>query len=224
MRHSGLVVATILLVSATLLAQHSSGSGGSSGGASSGGSHGGYSGGSSSSASTGGHVSSSSASHVGSTGMASSRSPVSSNVSSKVSPTKENVTPEKKGFFSALRHPFRKPVQKAEFNRTCLKGPCPVCPPGESRNGRGACAASNVCTIGLSLNGFACGTPAWSDDCRVLAAQLAEGQQQRPGQDNPDQHRRHHFLLNQYQQCLDRSRLALFGGFTFSDALLLDTF
>ena len=215
MRLSRLVVAAVLLVSATLLGQHTSGAGGSSsGGSSSGASHSSYSGGSSSSASS--HNSSSSASHVASTGAAASR----------LSPsTKENAAPEKKGFFSSLRHPFRKPVRRAEFRRPvrCLKEPCAVCPPGKSSNGKGACVlASNVCPTGQFWNGFACGTQYWFNDCRALADQLAAERQQIRGRNDPGQSLRHRRLQEQYEDCLMRSRLP-FGAYAFNDARLLDT-
>src|ERR1039458_5965191 len=173
MRLSGVAVATTLLVSVTRLAQHSSG-----GGASSGGWHGG-SGFSVSSA--GSHSTSSSASHVASTGSSSSRP------SSKVSPTKENASLGNKSSRS-LFHPFRKPkpVQNAAFKRPapCLKGFCPACPPGESRNGKGACViTSNACSSGpfsgQSWAGFACGVAYWSNDCDSMAEQLAVQRQQR---------------------------------------------
>jgi len=221
MRLSRLVVAAVLFVSATLLGQHTSGAGGSSSGgsASSGGSHSSYSVGSSSSASS--HNSSSSASHVASTGAAASRlSP-----SAKLPSTKENAAPEKKGFFSSLRHPFRKPVQRAEFRRPvrCLKEPCAVCPPGKSSNGKGACVlASNVCPTGQFGNGFACGTQYWFNDCRALADQLAAERQQIRGRNDPGQSLRHRRLQEQYEDCLMRSRLP-FGAYAFNDARLLDT-
>ncbi len=220
MRLSGFVIAAVLFVSATLLGQHTSGAGGSSsGGSSSGASHSSYSGGSSSSASS--HSSSSSASHIASTGAAASRlSP-----SAKLPSTKENAAPEKKGFFSSLRHPFRKPVQRAEFRRPvrCLKEPCAVCPPGESRNGNGACVvANNGCAAGQSWNGFACGTQYWFNDCRALADQLAAERQQIRGRNDPGQSLRHRRLQEQYEDCLMRSRLP-FGAYAFNDARLLDT-
>ncbi len=222
MRLSSLVVAAVLFVSATLLGQHTSGAGGSSsGGSSSGASHSSYSGGSSSSASSASsHRSSSSASHIASTGAAGSRLS-----SSKLPSAKENATPEKKGFFSSLRHPFRKPVRRAEFRRPrrCLREPCAVCPPGASSNGKGACVlASNVCPTGQFWNGFACGTQYWFNDCRALADQLAAERQQIRGRNEPGQSLRHRLLQEQSEDCLMRSRLP-FGAYAFNDARLLDT-
>jgi hypothetical protein len=82
--------------------------------------------------------------------------------STKLPPTHANAQPEKKGFFSRLRHPFKpKPVRTAEFKRPppCRKEPCAVCPRGESRNGRGVCVAvvaSDVCGPGQYWNGGVC--------------------------------------------------------------------
>jgi len=81
--------------------------------------------------------------------------------STKLTPTHANAPPEKKSFFSRLRHPFRpKPMQTADFKRPppCRKEPC-ACPPGESRNGKGVCVAavvSNLCQPGQYWNGGAC--------------------------------------------------------------------
>jgi hypothetical protein len=211
MRLSGLVVASILLVAATLLAQHSSGGGGSSSGSS----HSGYSGGSSASVSSASsHGSVGSASRVVGTSASSHQSP-----SSKVSSTKANAAPEKKE--SSFWHPFRKakPVQNAGFKTPvlCLKGPCAVCPRGQSRNGNGACAvASNVCSAGQY---FSCGG---YNDCSALAQQLAEQKRQMQSQSDFGQSLRYRLLQDQYEQCLRRYSSG-FGAYAFSSALLLDT-
>ena len=204
MRLSGLVVAAILFVSAALLAQHPSGASGSS----TGGSHSSSSGGSSSSSSASSHNSRSSASHVAGTGVAASHLPS----SSKLPSAKVNAMPEKQGFRSFLRHPFKRPspVQTAEFKRPpCRKEPCAVCPPGESRNGNGACVvASNVCSTGQFWNGLACGSTQYrfNDDCRALLDELAAQQRQMRGQNDPGQSLRYQSLRQQYEQCLERSR------------------
>jgi len=216
-RLSNLVIAAILLVSATLLAQHSSGGGSSSGGSS----HGGYSGGSSASSASS-HTSSASASHVGSTGASASHTAS----FPKSSTAKASAAPEKKSSRSFL-HPFRKPVQRTEFKRPapCLKGRCPVCPPGESRNGTGTCGppvvASNLCRAGQSWNGFACGTQYWFNDCRALADQLAVQERRMRVHNDPGDSLRHQLLQNQYEQCLKRFSLQPFG-YAFNDARLLD--
>jgi hypothetical protein len=218
MRLSSLVFATILLVSATLLAQHSSGGGGSS----SGGSHGGYSGGSGSSVSSASsHTSSSSASYVGGASTASH-----SSSSSKSPSPKENAATEKQSSRS-LFHPFRKAklVQSAEFKSPapCLKAPCAVCPPGQSRSGNRACAVvSNACSSGQVWNGFSCGAQGWFSDCNALARELAEQRRQMQSQSDYGQSLRYRMLQNQYDQCMRRSRSG-FGAYAFNNALLLDT-
>jgi hypothetical protein len=77
------------------------------------------------------------------------------------------VVPEKRGFFSFLRHPFRKPEPKGvEVKHAlylprpiCPKGRCaPACPVGQVRSG-GACTTPviPVCTGGMTWNTGACG-------------------------------------------------------------------
>ncbi len=255
MRLSGLVIAALLLVSTTLLAQHSSGGGSSSGGGYSGGSShsssgysGGYSSSGSSHASSGGGSGSSrgsgsassssgrsSSGKVGSSAVRSANDRVraGANVSThdpkSPASVKPSLKPEKKSFVSFLRHPFKKskPVATARFKRPpCRKEPCAVCPPGESRNGRGACGpsvvAGNVCQGGQSWNGFACGTQYWFNDCRDLANQLAAQERQMRGQNDPGQSLRHQLLQNQYEQCLRHFSLEPFGGYAFNDVQLLD--
>lgn len=206
MRLPGLVVAAILFVSAALLAQHPSGASGSS----SGGSHSSSSGGSSSSASS--HISSNSASHVAGTGGAASHlSPSAKLPSAKLPSAKADAAPEKQGFRSFLRHPFKRPspVQTAEYKRRpCRKEPCAVCPPGESRNGGACVVVSNVCSTGQFWNGLACGSTQYrfNDDCRALLDQLVAQRRQMQGQNDPGQSLRYQSLRQQYEQCLERSR------------------
>ena len=187
----------------------SSGGSSSSGGGGGGGSHsGGSSGGSSSSGSSGGghssggsastgsssHSSGGSGSH-GSSGHSSSAAPASSH--SSVNNTHSNTmhsdreanagmharaeTPEKRTFFSFLRHPFRKPEPKpepttkpvADLRRPiCLRGRCAACPTGQARVG-GVCGGTVVsnntrtfCRLGLIWNGNACAQQTrFPDDC-----------------------------------------------------------
>jgi len=57
--------------------------------------------------------------------------------------TKQESKPEKRGFFSFLRHPFRKPQPKpvvAKLQPICPRGVCRVCPPGLVHDG-GACVS-----------------------------------------------------------------------------------
>jgi len=219
MRLSGLAFLAILLVSATLFAQHTSGGGGSAsfgGSSGSAASRGSYSGGSSSSASSASsHSSSSYGAHVSGTGAASSHS----STSSKVSSTKESASPEKKSSRSFF-HPFRKskPVQSAEFKRPvpCLKGPCAICPPGGSR--KGPCVVTtNVCPSAQSWNG-ACGFPYGFNDCSALADRLAAERRHMQGQNDPGQSLLYRLLLQQYQSCLAR-----YGSHGYSSAYLFDT-
>ena len=164
--HFALALAVIPLFSSNTLAQHSGGGGSSGGGSSSsgggGGSHGGgSSGGSSSSSSSGGRSSGGSGSH-GSSGSsgghgsssgshASNSGPAHSSHSSGANPVREpnagmrgKTGTEKRGFFSILRHPFRKPQPKPELRTKltderrrpiCFRGPCKVCPTGLARGG-----------------------------------------------------------------------------------------
>jgi hypothetical protein len=152
----------------------SSNSGGGSSHSSGGGSHssgGGHSAGSSSS-STGNHgsssvhpsggvsVSSGSSSHSknehGSSlvnsrnGMESSPSKVRPIHEPKSGVPQRAVVPEKRSFFTLLRHPFRKPPPKV-VARPALYLPRPVCP-------RGKCAP--VCPVGQVHSGGACSIPA----------------------------------------------------------------
>lgn len=74
------------------------------------------------------------------------------------------VPPEKRSFFTFLRHPFRRPQPKLEAKPAylprpiCPNGKCaPVCPVGQVRKG-GACStpAVQVCIAGQVWNGIAC--------------------------------------------------------------------
>jgi len=219
MRLSGLVIVSILSVSATLLAQHtSSGTASSasfSGSSSAGASHSSYSGGSGSSAnSASSHNSTSSASHVGTAAAASSPSK-----STKLSAGNANANQEKKAVRS-FWHPFRKPVQSAQFKRPvpCLKEPCPVCPPGESRRGGACVVASNVCPSGW--NSFACSSQYLRfNDCRALMSQwVAQDQHMRGVNADLGQGLVNQLLKDRYEQC----RLFGLPPHVFDDARLAD--
>lgn len=158
---------------------HSSGGGGSShntgsshssgGGHSSGGTH----------ASSSGHVSggasvSSRKGERGTTLVSSSHDGIESSSSKMTRPIREPksgiservVVPQKRGFFSFLRRPFRKPPKVVEAKPAlylprpiCPKGRCaPACPVAQVPGG-GACTAPviPVCTTGLGWNTQACG-------------------------------------------------------------------
>lgn len=232
MRLSGLVIAALLFFSTILPAQHSSAAGASS---SSGSSH--------SSSGSSGSISGSSSSHASPVGgsdrsLSASRTSSAGGSSRKAGSTavrstngvKANVgipqkspsssKPEKKSFASFLKHPFKKPRPVADNKRPpCRKEPCPVCPPGASRHGKGACGpvfVSNVCGAGQLWNGFTCGQ-AWLEDCRALEHELAAERQQMQGQVDPFQSLRYQRLQEQYDRCMAR-----FGRNPFN-AYLLDT-
>ena len=203
MRLSALV-SVLLLTSATIFAQHSSAGGGSSGGSSVG--SGGYSGGSHSG--SGGSYSSGGGSYSGSRGGGgsggssspgrssggshnSSRGASNGNALSRSihnSPTglgpgstKATVHPEKRSFFSALRHPFKKHASKTRIadwrQPPCRKKPCPaVCPPGTTGGRRNACSANAVvsCPFGEAWNGVACQQTFRFNNCDELNRRLSQ--------------------------------------------------
>src|SRR5580698_3196242 len=213
MRLSGLFVAAVLCVSLVLFVQHSSGasssghSSGSSGASSSGMSHGGFSGGS-----------------VSSTSRSSSSSSAPSAKSSSSSSSKANNSTQEKSSRSFF-HPFRKPVQRAEFKTptSCFKGSCGICPRGQSRGSNGACVlASNACPSSQAWNGFSCGTQGWFNDCSYLAREMADQKRLMQGQNDYGQSLRYRTLQDQYQQCLMHSRIGS-GAHAFNSLFLLDT-
>lgn len=212
MRLSGLSLAVVLLFSSVVLAQHSAGGGGGSsgGGGGGGGSHGGSvssggsggghsSGGSSSHSSggghsSGGHGSGSISSHSGVHG---SQTHGHSILGSNRSVNPKTAQPEKRSFFSFLRHPFRKPEPKPELKAKlvtnlrrpiCLHGRCPVCLPGHGCGVLPVYGRRNICSARDIWSGGACllQTP-FLDDCsglrrmmeqQALRMQAAEAEQQ----------------------------------------------
>jgi hypothetical protein len=187
----------------TLLAQHGGGGGGGSSG---GGSHGGGGGSSGASSSGGGHSSGShssgshssgtSSSHgTGSTGHSSNTSNSSiSNLSRSNSERIRDITrvsliepiatepakatPQKRGFFSFLRHPFRKSELVAEFQHpVCWHGVCRVCPVAQVP-GAGGCVTphlflrnANLCSRAEIWSGT-CPQTHSLDDCSGLRAAM----------------------------------------------------
>jgi len=233
MRLSGFVVASLLFVSATLVAQHSAAGGGggaSAGGYSGGSSAGGYSGGSSSGSSHSGSSSSgsssSSASSHGSSAGSSGSSHNSGSASSSGGRTDRGKTgavrgsnerarfsnekPEKKGFFSFLRHkkPEPKPAAFVPPIR-CRRGEnCRIC----RGAGNGACIVETSCATGLVWNGFSCGSQyGWWNDCSGLASQLAA--MRRQGLGSPGQSLMYRVLLSQYESCMARFGAASFSAY-----------
>jgi len=222
--HLGLAV---LLFSVAAFAQHGGGGGGSSGGGG-GGSHGGSSGGSysgSSGSSGGGHsfggsASSGSGSHGSSSHGSSSHSSSSHGSSSShessghgsssasassyrsvQEPKGTKAAPEKRTFFSFLRHPIGRPKPKepvkpvSDLRRpVCLHGPCAVCPAGQVHTA-GGCSGTvavnrihNLCRWQDISGGNTCLLQLhFADDCGALrmsmerqqrSMQLAESAQQ----------------------------------------------
>lgn len=127
-----------------------------------GGSHSSYSGGGSSSGGSATHSarSGSSASH-------SSHQPSGSNAAPAIREpgvARVPAQPEKRAFFSFLRHPFRKPQPKTEADLQrgicAKKGSCPICPAGQTAGKNGACVVSPqllLCRPGEYWNAGGCG-------------------------------------------------------------------
>jgi hypothetical protein len=176
MRLSCLVVVVLLAVTSSVLAQHSSA--GASSSFSGGGSHSGSVASSSGGYSSSSHSSSSSASHSSGAQLAHS-TPSGLNMRPAVlqpSATASGTQAEKRGFFSHLRHPFRTPTLETSLRfPVCKKQPCtlPICPRGQSLNGKGVCAATNLGAISCQAGTYsgACGA-LYPDDCRGLALSL----------------------------------------------------
>ena len=129
--------------------------------------------------------------------------------------------PEKKGFFSFLRHPFRKPEPKpepktklaADLRRpVCLKGPCPVCPTGQARVG-GGCTGTVVvnntrryCSSGEIWNGGAClQQTRFLDDCAGLRMTML---QQAQRTQSAESERQNSCAAGQTQSCTDLTNAA----------------
>lgn len=178
MRLSSLSLAALLLIPSLMLAQHSSGggsSGSSGGGSSGGGSHSSSSGGSSysgSSHSSGGGSASHGSASRGSNSAMFSRSSERSSASNEArlhQPTAvsqaRTVQPEKRSFFSFLRHPFHKPGPKhfvySLRRPVCPNGHCGVCPVGQVRMGNTCIGGvvpryTNYCSRGELWSGGSC--------------------------------------------------------------------
>lgn len=241
MRLSSLCVAAVLLLPSIALAQHSSGGGGGSSGGSSGGgggSHGGSSGGSSFSSSSSSGSSHSSGGGSGSSAHASGHSSVASSAASHSGPSNSRTanvhsgrepnaaarskteTTGKRGFFSLLRHPFRKPEPKpkppkvvADLRRpVCFKGPCPVCPTGQSHVG-GSCTGTALvsnphryCSSREIWNGGDCVLQTrFLDDCAGLRNAL---QQQAQRMQSSELERQNACATGQTQGCADSTNAA----------------
>jgi hypothetical protein len=257
-----IAVVVILLYSLFMLAQHSSGggSGGSSGGG--GGSH--SSGGSSSSGvSSGGHSSGASSGHGSSTHGSATHGSATQATSGRTGSSHSireanggtrngSALPAKKGFFSFLRHPFRKETPKPVSELRvpfCLKGSCLVCPAG-----RVGCRPTVVSNAGTcSRRDFSNGGPCilqmqFLGDCSGLRMAY-ERQQQRMQQaetrrqdacaagdtrecsdlasQSQSEANLYRELQNRYNRCQQRSFMTFpYGGYSFgayAHGMLLDS-
>jgi len=217
MRLSCLVIATSLIMSTMVLAQHTSGGSGSGGGSSS---HGASSGGSfSASHSSGGFGSSGSSAPI-----AAPVSKSSSSIAIKSPYVKQDAQAGKASGHSFF-HPMRKaqPAEKTGFIRpqTCWRKPCGVCPSGQSRNGRGACVpVSETCLANPLSLGLYCSTSDWwANQCGALANELAAEHQRLHGRHYLGDSVQYQRLKEQYEECLQRmgymyglADYALYGG------------
>jgi hypothetical protein len=216
------------------------GSASSGGGHSSGGGSSSHSSGGSASHSSGGSSSHSSSAHSSSSGSASSRSdtshpstPHSNTASNNLHPVHapstgsrgQSQTPQKRGFFSFLRHhvpmplpnpPNPKPEPKEPVARVrpplCFRGPCPVCPVGHMHGGSG-CEGTfirdrirRVCPAGESWINGACLQQTWyQDQCAGLRTMM-ERQAQRMRAAQLD--RQITCSIGPWQQCSDSTTSA----------------
>ena len=172
MRLSCLVVVVLLVVTSSVFAQHSSAVSSSS--FSGGGSHG-SAGSSSGSYSSSSHSSGASAPHSSGAQLAHS-TPSGLNMR-QASATATATQVEKRGFFSHLRHPFLKPRPMLETSLrlpVCKKEPCtlPICPHGQSLNGNGVCAVTNLGALSCQTGNYSGAGACYPDDCQGLALAL----------------------------------------------------
>jgi hypothetical protein len=212
MRLSCLVVVVLLVVTSNVFAQRSSAVSSSS--FSGGGSHGGSVASSSGSNSSSTHSSGASAPHSSGSQFAHS-TPSGLNMRQPIA-TATAMQTEKRGFFSHLRHPFRGSAPMLETSLrlpVCKKEPCalPVCPRGQSLNGNGICAATNLgalnCQAGNYLGTGACG-PLYPSDCRGLALALND---LALTQDEQARQAKSEIIQREYAQCLDLRSLFPLG-------------
>jgi hypothetical protein len=231
MRLSSLVIATVLLLSVFLFAQHSSGGGGggssSSGGHSGGGFSGGggsHGGGGASSSSSGGR----SSSVGGGSALTSSERSVSERSFSERSfkdptrtglnirpglwkpPVNEKVEgkPEKKSFFSFLHH--KKPAP----TRVNFINPRPRCKRGHN------CLVQPVCPANsgwywLSYCGAQYDQYYWFNACQALADQVYSERERMRTTADAGASLRYQRLLDQYHQCMRRYGMEPFSSYLF---------
>jgi hypothetical protein len=97
-------------------------------------------------------------------------------------PQTRPALPERRGFFSFLRHPFRRPQPKLPVtdlrHHLCLEGPCEVCPNGQlaAKGGCGGMIAHksyNACPAAELWNGSMCiAELRVVDDCSAYARMM----------------------------------------------------
>ena len=212
------------------------GGGGSSSSGGSGGSHSSGGSGSSSSAHNSGGSSSHGSSEHGSSGNGSSAHSSSAH-GSIATPTSTHLgvnnsrpvntgarrteMPEKRGFFGFLRHPFRrqppnpqpqpKPVADLRRPVPCLRGPCAVCPPGQSH--AGGCGGTFYirhervhCTSGEIWTGGACLLQTqFVDSCNALRRTLQRQEQRMRAAESQQQNA---CAASSSQACIDSASSA----------------
>lgn len=204
MRHSGLVIAVLLVVSTSVCAQHYSG--GSSSGSSS---HSGASFTASPSS-----VSSSSGSALSHTASAGPHNSASASSGSRNVPAKSASDPsaatEKRHLFSLPWHKKAAPqFETARWERfPCVAGRTAMCTAPRNAS----------CRRGQTWNGFSCSAPNWQfNDCTGLASQVEAQRRHMQGLNDPGQSLVYETLRNQYQSCLSRGGRGAFGFYALSD-------
>lgn len=232
MRLSGLVALLLLLIFTLLTPGSTAGASSASAGvgaASSGPSHSASSSGASHTSSSVGAASShassapsasgrSGSAHGTSASSASKPSPAKSDLRTRVSgppvTTKPDREPEKRGFFSFLRH--RKPTPVPET---------PTILPVSCKRGQNCL---HPCAQGKTWNGFGCGLPYqyaqyqpyWRfNNCSALAEELRALRAKMLTQPDPGDSLRYRSLLSQYEACLQQSRIGSFGFYAFDPNL-----
>lgn len=205
MRLSGLVLASILLISTAFSQRSSSGSAGAG--------HSSFSGGSSSAAAS--HASSAGSSRgVSSSSGEAARSRSLS--SAKGSATAKSPDHSLASLFHHKRPEPQPASQRTFFIPRCRRGGnCGVCP-GGSRNTFGQCVyKSQSCVAGQVWNGLGCGWPYYLSNCSNLAQQVFLMDRWQNQRDSSWAWRRP-LLLQQYQECLMRYGANPFGVYALN--------
>jgi hypothetical protein len=101
---------------------------------------------------------------------------------SRIEARPPTLVPEKRGFISFLRHPFRRPEPRADLRRRiCLNGMCTFCRPGQVLFAGGCVGGftpqriNNFCSRWGLWNSNAClGQNNFADDCRGARAAMEQ--------------------------------------------------